>query len=121
MNYPSKVSVALESLAVTGLRRADYAPPLHRLLWRLGFNIPPPHFASFFTNFVAMGSYFGVSMGIFMWVYFWVRYGISPLLVLPLAVAAGLLFGASMAVHFRRGAIKYNLPSWSSLPGRAQT
>jgi hypothetical protein len=101
MRYPAKVSIALERLAATDLKRASYAPLFHRALWRCGVNIPPPHFAGFFFNFAAMGAYLSVTWGFLLIVYCWFRYGMSPQTVFPLAVAAALLCSALTAVYFR--------------------
>ncbi len=121
MNYPAKVSIALERLAATDLKRSSYAPPFHRVLWRLGFSFPPPHFAGFFVNFAAMGAFFGVGWGFLLGMYCWFRYAMPPLTVLPFAAAAAVLFAASMAMYFRHGARKHKLPSWSSLPDRVES
>jgi hypothetical protein len=52
MRYPLKLNSALATLAVTGMRKNSYAPPLYRLLWSVGLHPPPPHFQNFGANFV---------------------------------------------------------------------
>jgi hypothetical protein len=121
MRYPAKVSIALERLVATDLKPASYAPLFHRALWRCGINIPPPHFAGFFFNFAAMSVYFSVGWGILLGAYCWLRYDMPLQTVLPYVVAAAMLSAASVATHFRHGARRHNLPSWSSLTGSVET
>ncbi|MFW8183281.1 DUF6404 family protein, partial [Klebsiella pneumoniae] len=44
--------------------KSNYAPPLIRLMWRLGINIPPPPFAPFWQVFCVMTSSFSVGYGL---------------------------------------------------------
>jgi hypothetical protein len=106
---------ALKALAATGMLRSNYEPPLLRLLWRLGFNIPPPHFAPFWANAIASGVLFGVAWGALMWFVSWSRQGTSLAWALIAAAAAGVLFGAAMAGFYAHGKRKYSLPSWHDL------
>ncbi|MFZ6755548.1 DUF6404 family protein, partial [Undibacterium sp. Dicai25W] len=50
MNCSRKRGAALKLLESIGISRSNYAPPLVRLLWRVGIDIPPPHFGGIFTN-----------------------------------------------------------------------
>ena len=59
MSYPPKLDSALALLAASGIWRSNYAPPIRRLLWRVGVNIPPPHLASFGFNFIFSAIGFG--------------------------------------------------------------
>jgi hypothetical protein len=111
MDVNLKRSAALELLAETGMWPISYAPPLFRLLWRLGIDVPPPHFAGFWANFVLSGSLFGVAMGLYQWFFNTPR---SLTLALVATVFCGVFFGLSMAVRYRNGARKYNIPSWQA-------
>ena len=115
MNYPSKLSSALAKLAATGMSRSSYEPPLYRLLWRIGLFLPPPHFASFGFNFVFTAAWFGTFWGATMWLLVWSQLGGSGVVAVAGAVAAGVLFGLTMAAYYRYGARKHNLPPWSRL------
>jgi hypothetical protein len=42
------------------------APPLHRLLWRIGINAPPPILASVTSNALLMGVSFTLGWGVLM-------------------------------------------------------
>jgi tetratricopeptide (TPR) repeat protein len=113
-SYPPKVRAALEMLAAAGIGRSN-TPPIYRLLWRLGLDVPPPHFAGFVSNCANTG----IAFGVIAWVYLLGRFN-APTARIPqfleFSAAAGLLVGVSMAVYFRHGATKYRLPPWSSLP-----
>jgi len=113
-SYPPKVSVALEMLANNGMKRRSYAPPIYRLFWRLGFAVPPPHFAGFLTNCVNSGIVFGVLTWICLLAVFNAPADLVPQF-LEFSAAAGLLGGVARAVYFRHVARKYHLPPWSSL------
>lgn len=95
---PSQREQALQILARTGIGKANYAPPLFRLLWRLQANCPPPHFLPFWQAALLLGLFLGPSWAGLMWL-------LSHLLAWPqpslpiLSVAAlviGALFGLSM-------------------------
>jgi len=52
MTFDKRLTIALAILARTGIRPIWYAPPTHRLLWRLGARLRPPHFSSQAANFL---------------------------------------------------------------------
>ncbi|MDI7074987.1 DUF6404 family protein [Pseudomonas aeruginosa] len=51
--------------------KSNYAPPLIRLMWRLGINIPPLPFAPFWQVFCVMTSSFSVGYGLWMYWMVW--------------------------------------------------
>ena len=112
MRFEQKLTAALELLASTGMWRSNYAPPLHRLLWKLGAKAPPPHFLSFTAKFVSAGIWFGVAWGLLMWFMAWSRQGMSPYAAVAVALFAGVLFGLCMAGYYRYGARKHRVPLW---------
>ncbi len=117
MSYPPKVNTALALLENTGIWRSNYAPLLHRLFWRAGITIPPPHFASFKFNFIFLGVWFGVVCGLMMWFMFWSNHdkSSSESAAIIGTSLAGVLYGMFMALYYRIGARKHGLPSWSSI------
>jgi hypothetical protein len=115
MNYPSKLSFALAMLAASGISRSSYEPPLYRLLWRVGLFLPPPHFASFGFNFVFTAAWFGACWGAIMWLLVWSGQDGAGFVAAIAAVAAGVLFGLTMAAYYRYSARKHKLPLWSRL------
>jgi hypothetical protein len=110
MRFEEKLAAALGLLASTGMWRSNYAPPLHRLIWKLGAKIPPPHFQSFTANFFWAGVWFGV----LAWFTFWSQshQGTSPYAVFAVALFAGVFFGLSAAARYRYGARKHRIPLW---------
>ena len=47
--------------------RSNYAPPLLRILWRLGIRLPPLPFMPFWQVTLLMGGLWGISWGCAMW------------------------------------------------------
>src|SRR5512146_344634 len=96
MPMNAKRATALRLLAATGMWRSNYEPPLVRLLWRCGVDVPPPHFMSFRNNAVIFGTAFSIVFGV-------VRRLIegpdtrSLVAVLLELVVLGALFGLLMA------------------------
>jgi hypothetical protein len=106
---------ALRLLETTGMWRSSYEPPALRLLWRLGVDAPPPHFAGFGASALAIGSFFGLAWGLAMWLFLWRSQAVPAAAVVIAAVGAGLLFGISMATYYAFGRRKYKLPPWHGL------
>lgn len=118
MPYPQAVNQALEKLATTGIWRSNYAPPLYRLLWRAGLNVPPPHFAGFARNSLLNGVWFCLAWGALMWFGIWSSNGVPPVRALFSSLLAGTIFGLTMAFYYRHGARKYQLPQWADYQAR---
>jgi len=115
MNFEKRREVALALLQKTGIWRSNYKPPILRLLWRIGFDAPPPHFASFFANFILSGVSFGTIWGFVMWFALWSPQGMPFSRAAFAAFLAGLYFGLVMAVYYRYSARKHSLPKWSDI------
>ncbi len=62
---------ALRLMAGTGIWRSNYAPPLVRLAWRLGWDLPLPHFLPAWQVVLGFGVYFGVAFTGLMWLMLW--------------------------------------------------
>jgi len=112
MRFEQKLTAAFGLLASTGMWRSNYAPPLHRLLWKLGAKTPPPHFQGFTANFVSAGVWFGVVWGLSMWFTWWRSHGMSIERAFTGSIFAGVLFGLGMAAYYRYGARKHRIPLW---------
>lgn len=115
MTTSPKREAALKLLSTTDIWKANYAPFGIRLLWRLGFDCPPPHFAGFWSAFWSFGLYFGLSIGLFMWVFASYSGGSDLRFVLFRAAVSGLGFGLFMAAYYAYGRRKYGLPLWKDL------
>jgi hypothetical protein len=113
MDTNCKREAALKLLASLGIRRSRYEPPLLQLLWRLGIDVPPPHFAGFLWNAVLTACYFGVAWGLFMYVLGYLIYGISMTTVITSAVKFGIFFGLYTACYYGYSKWRHRLPSWN--------
>jgi hypothetical protein len=118
MTHEEKVAFLLNDLSQRGVSKYTVAPPLYRLLWRLGLEITPPHFASFWSLTLAMGAFFAIAWGIFMWLFLWRSEDLPAIADVCVSVIAGLLFGMTMAGYYRSRARKLALPPWESYPTR---
>lgn len=114
--YPPKVQAALRHLDLAGVHRRHSAPPLHRLLWRMGFNAPPPILASVASNALLMGTWFAVGWGVLMWLLVWRNTHMPAGGAVFSALFAGVLFGLLMAVVMRVMRLRRGLPLWRDLP-----
>ena len=114
MKTIEKREAAMKLLSATGIWPNYYAPPIVRLMWRLGLDVPPPHFGSFWGNAVVMGALFAILWGVFMWVALWSSQQHLPWpLALAGAGAAGIMFGLGMASYYA-----YGSASTICLPGK---
>lgn len=113
MDAREKIEAALAHLKERGVKPMTAAPPVWRLFWRLGVDVPPPHFLGFGPLFVLTGLPYGLAMYLFG-VLFLTAIGapINPGFAL-MGVFSALFFGALMAGYYRWSASRLGLPSWS--------
>lgn len=112
---PQRVA-ALKLLDQAGIWELNAAPPMSRLLWRLGVNVPPPHFISFAASAVSNGVGFGIIWSLLLYVLHPLSGITFPAPTMLKAIGGGLFVGLSMATYYAYGRDKYELPRWSSLP-----
>lgn len=117
MTHGEKVAYLLKDLGQKRIGQYTIAPPIYRLLWRLGVEVKPPHFASFWSLVAPLGMAFGVFWGVIMWFFIW-RQSTPVSVAVGTAVLAGLLFGIIMALYYRGRARKLGLPKWADYPPR---
>ncbi len=110
--FDLRLQQALTLLEAKGVRKSTCAPPLFRLLWKLGVKVPPPHMAGFAFNSLLMGGFFGVFWSLLMWLMLWSRQGMPLAIVATVALLAGALFGLTMAWYLHYHARKYAIPRW---------
>jgi len=103
---------ALKLMEKTGIMRSNYAPPYLRLFWRMGFDVPPPHFAPFWQNALFAGIFYAVGWGASMYFFTWSKSAMSATAMLNSAGIAGILFGLALASYYAHGKRKHGLPSW---------
>jgi hypothetical protein len=120
MTHREKVAYLLRDLSQRGISKYTTAPPLYRLLWRLGLEVPPPHFASFGSLALLMGGFFGTMFGLSVWLTMWRSMPVDRALALGLAVGllSGIAFGILMAISYRVRAMGLALPRWEDYPLR---
>ncbi len=120
MNHSDKLKRMEEHLAAIGVGKSTFAPPVYRLLWQFGLEVPPPLFAGFASLALLQGGFFGVVWGAMMWFGFWSRRS-PPMpgwIAVSAALLAGVLFGLCMAAYFRYKAKQLGLPAWEHYSGR---
>ena len=114
-NFKARRDAALNLLAATGIRKSNYCPPVLRLLWRLGLQVPPPHFASFGGVAATAGVLFATLWGSAMWLITWSSGGMSLAAALGTAALGGTLFGLSLGSYYAFGRKLHQLPAWQGL------
>ena len=100
-----------------GVQPLISAPPIWRLPWQSGIDITPPLFMGFWRLFLFMGGMFGVPWGLLTWLLKGWHPGLPAWLPFVIGATTGMLFGLGMAIHFRRLARKYHLPTWQEYAG----
>ncbi len=116
MDHRQKVEHLLDDFDRRGIGRNTAAPPLYRLLWRLGVEIPPPHFAGFWPLALSTGPFFAVCWGLLMWFLLWRSDDMPVAIAVVTSLLAGLAFGLIMAAYYRWRARKLALPPWKDYP-----
>lgn len=106
MPYPEKIKAALVLLGATGIAHYNYAPPPHRLLWRTGIAVPPPHLASMTFNFLFFAIWFAVAWGAFTWYFLLSPAGAPVMFAVIVALLTGSAFGYGMALYYHHAAVK---------------
>lgn len=117
----TRTRIAVDTAIARGIRRLDAGPPFHRLLWAAGIDARPPHYASFGTNALMMGGFWGGCMAVFSvaWALHLHPDGGAEVVAKAVCVAllAALAFGLVMASIFRSRARQAGLPAWEDIPG----
>ncbi|MEQ9453843.1 MAG: DUF6404 family protein [Phycisphaeraceae bacterium] len=115
MTHSEKVACFEGLLRERGFWIANAIPPATRLLWRLGFKVPPPYFLSFWVLFFWSGGFFGVFWSFWMWLIMW--RGVMPVpMMVVIGGLMGVAFGLIMAINSRRQARRLGLPAWDVFP-----
>jgi hypothetical protein len=114
MTHQKKVDYFIADLKKRGIGESTAAPPMWKLAWRLGMDLPPPHFMGFISLAVVTGVPFGLLWGMAMWLLIW--RGRPVWISATAAAVAGVLFGLVMAGYYRYSARRLKLPSWQKYP-----
>jgi hypothetical protein len=114
MTHRKKVDYFIADVKKRGISESTSAPPLWRLAWGLGIQLPPPKFMRFGSLALVTAIPFGLLWGLAMWFLIWRQRGIWW--SASAGAAAGLFFGLAMAGYFRFSARKLDLPPWGRYP-----
>jgi hypothetical protein len=115
VTFEQQRNAAIQRLTEAGIAQAEGQPPLWRLFWRLGLNIPPRLFAGYWCVVLAEGLPFGLAWGLLMGFALW-RDQMSPILIaLPSALFASWLYGTATALAMAHRRSGLGLPTWREL------
>jgi hypothetical protein len=106
-----KTERLIADLRQRGVSPYTTAPPLFRLAWALGLNVPPPFLMGFLPLTLLMGAFYGTCWDGFIWALQCHSGPPAQRAAATLAVCAGLVFGLSVAAYYRRKASRLPLPS----------
>ncbi|MTV39324.1 DUF6404 family protein [Duganella radicis] len=113
-DFQRKKEAALALLRRTSITQRNYAPPTFPFLWRLGVQVPPPHFIGFFPLVLIMGLPFGFcGLGLYMMDLGDKDFNIGAATALVLLVTA--FFGGGISFYYRTSARLHRLPAWKDL------
>jgi hypothetical protein len=121
MHFRAQLDRSLTMLSARGLARHHAAPPLFRLLWKLGVRVRPPHFLGFGHIALVYGTWFTGVWGVLMWLLVWSHQGVDFPGVALRSGGAGAAFGLMMAWFYTRERKEFRLPAWESFGRDEQT
>ena len=113
MEQREKLDAAIDELQNLGVGAFTAAPPLFRLLWRVGVSVPPPLFLPFGRLALGFGAFFAVGWLPLQWL---IRGGqlLDRLVVeVTISIVVGAAFGIILAAYYRYRARSLRLPSWA--------
>ncbi|EJU6734266.1 hypothetical protein N4Z18_003969 [Salmonella enterica] len=115
MTFEQKKARAIALMDSKKMWRSNYAPPLLRILWRLGIRLPPLPFMPFWQVTVLTGGLWGIYWGCAMWFIYWGPSGMVAGEAIIISITGGFLFGLLMAsFHWWRRKVN-QLPSWDDV------
>jgi hypothetical protein len=117
LSFEAKTQAMRRQLATRQIAPGIIAPPLWRLLWKLGIPLTPPLFLGFMPLALLCGGFFAVLWGLVMYLASWRTQGTPLINMLLVMLAAGAVFGLIMATVYRRHASGLQLPAWSDYTG----
>jgi hypothetical protein len=116
VTHQQKVQHLLADLKERGKPARMGAPLLWRLLWWLGFELPPPLFLGYWSLTLILILLLAAGWGVMMWLLQWQFTNMSFAGVIAASAAFGLLTGPLMGWLTKRESKKLQLPSWSAYP-----
>ena len=113
--FAARYRKALQELEAAPLHRANYDPPMMRLVRWAGLRVRPPHYRGAAANALLFGGAFAVLWGLIMWVLLGAFMGMPGSVIAVVALMAGAGYGAWMAQGIRRDAAAAGLSDWRAL------
>lgn len=120
MTFRQKLRHYARDMAERGVNLRSAAPPLHRFLWKMGFEVPPPLFQSFVSHLLLSAAVVALGVSAAAWAVVLLM-GLSPDSLprgLVLGVGVGLIFGTLQGLASRITASRLGLPRWEDYPER---
>ena len=122
MQHEHRIAAYAELMASKGVGEHTAIPPLWRLLWSWGLQLPPPLYMGFLSLFLLTGTCFGLLFGAGAWLLG--NRGLRSMSLeegADVALVTGLAFGLVMACAFRFLAHRHGLGTWSTFdPARGR-
>lgn len=117
MKEHEKLEAMYRHMDALAVPRATAFPPAWRLMWRIGWHVPPPLFLGFWPLALTTGAAFGLLWGLAMLL----MSAYTPVVFSTWAAClTGLLFGLLFSGLVRMKAGRYKLPPWSEYQGQGQ-
>lgn len=114
-DYTRRLSAAMAELEASGIKRANFAPPLFRVARAIGLRPRPPHYMSFARAALLAGPAFGLLWGLLMWGVAWQGSGMPVGFAVLASLLSGAIFGVAMAGYYRWAASEAGLSRWQDL------
>jgi len=115
MTFDERRKRAIAVLNRKGIPQASSEPAHIRLFRRLGMQVRPLHFESFWRTTFFCGLWFAPVWALTMWLFSWRKEGTDPAIAALATVICGLIYGLVMASVFAWSRKKHALPTWESL------
>lgn len=113
--FERKKERAFEIIKQKKMWKSNYAPPLLRILWRCGINMPLFPFAPFWLNMTIMSVWFGVPVTLVSCILSLNEGNACANHIIAQGVISTLFYGFFMAAFHAWARYFYRLPTWAQL------
>ena len=112
MRTEKEIQDYIEKLHQQGVSRYTAAPPLDRLLWKIGLNVPPPLCRGFWLNVLISGTLFAIFYPFVVWILNNLFTPWDSSVTVFEAVVTGIIIGLFFAGWNRWKSKKLDIPEW---------